>query len=334
MFHRGRNGQNPFNDCTNVFDKSIEIKGDLFGLWGNVRLPFAVRFAQGDLIHSPANIGPYFPGVPMVATIHDLIPLEPDLATPESTKWGEHVQRTARRAQKILTPSAYSKGRIVEFCGISEDKVVVNPWAPDRKCRRIADVSLLSAVRERYGLAPGRPYVFGFGSDMPRKNTEKVIRAWSLLSATVRRNNQLLLVGVREPALSKFRNLAEGLGIGESCRLCGFADEADLAMLLSGAAVLIFPSLSEGFGLPILDAFICGAAVLTSDCTSLPEVAGDAAVLVDPRRTEAIADGLRQLLGDEELRRDLVARGFERVKAYTWEACAQRVLGVFESVAG
>ncbi|WP_305046449.1 glycosyltransferase family 4 protein [Geoalkalibacter sp.] len=334
MFHRGRNGKNPFEGCANISDQGIDIKGDRFGLWSNLRLPLAVRAAKADLFHAPANIGPRFPGAPMVATIHDLIPLEPALATPDSARWGEAVRRTAHKASKIFTPSEYSKLKIVEFCAIAESKVVVNPWAPDRKCKRIEDAAQLAAVREKYGVACDSPYVFGFGSDMPRKNTEKVIRAWAEVPASLRDQRHLVLVGIREPALGKFRALAEALGVGESCRLHGFADEADIAALLSGAAVLVFPSLSEGFGLPLLDAFICGAAVLTSDCTSLPEVAGDAAVLVDPRRTEAIADGLRQLLSDEGLRRDLVARGFERVKAYTWEACAQRVLGVFESVAG
>ena len=334
MLHRGRNGQEPFADKPNIADRHIDIKGDRFGLWSNLRLPLAVRAAKADLFHAPANIGPRFPGAPMVATIHDLIPLEPELATPDSARWGEAVRRTAHKAAKILTPSEYSKQKIVEFCGIPESKVVVNPWAPDRKCRRIDDAERLAAVREKYGMAGEAPYVFGFGSDMPRKNTEKVIRAWAKVPASLRAQRHLVLVGIRELALVKFRALAEELGVGESCRLHGFADEADIAALLSGAAVLVFPSLSEGFGLPLLDAFICGAAVLTSDCTSLPEVAGDAAVLVDPRRTDAIADGLRQLLGDEKLRRELVARGFERVKAYTWEACAQRALGVFESVAG
>jgi alpha-1,3-rhamnosyl/mannosyltransferase len=97
--------------------------------------------------------------------------------------------------------------------------------------------------------------------------------------------------------------------------------------------MLVFPSLSEGFGLPLLDAFACGAAVLTSNLSSLPEVAGDAGLLVDPHSVESIAEGMRQMLSDEPMRQELVVRGFERVKAYTWEACAQRVIGVFEDAA-
>lgn len=334
MFHRGRNGKNPYAGCANISDQAIDIKGDRWGLWSNLRLPLAVRAAKADLFHAPANIGPWFPGAPMVATIHDLIPLEPHLVTPDSAQWGEAVRRTARKASRILTPSAYSKQKIVEFCGIPEERVVVNPWAPDGKCRRVEDAVQIAAAREKYGLRPEVRYAFGFGSDMPRKNSEMVIRAWAQLPQALRRDHQLLLVGIREPTLSRFKALADELGLGESCRLHGFADEADLAPLLSGAAMLVFPSLSEGFGLPILDAFACGAAVLTSNLSSLPEVAGDAGLLIDPHHAESIAEGMGQLLRDEALRQTLVARGFERVQAYTWEACAQRVSAVFEAAAG
>lgn len=334
LLHRGRNGKNPFAGCPNISDRAIDIKGDRFGLWSNLRLPLAVRAEKADLFHAPANIGPRFPGAPMVATIHDLIPLEPHLITPDSAQWGEAVRRTARKAKRILTPSAYSKQKIVEFCGIPEEKVTVNPWAPDGKCQRVEDGARIAAAQQKYGLRPDVPYAFGFGSDMPRKNTEKVLQAWALLPRQVRAERQLLLVGIREPTLSRFKALADELGLGESCRLHGFADEADLAPLLSGAALLVFPSLSEGFGLPILDAFACGAAVLTSNLSSLPEVAGDAGLLVDPHSVESIAEGLRQLLSDEPLRQTLVERGFERVQAYTWEACARRVLAVFEAAAG
>lgn len=333
MFHRGRNDKNPYAGCPNITDQAIDIKGDRWGLWSHVRLPLAVRAAKGDLFHAPANIGPWCPGAPMVATIHDLIPLEPHLLTPDSAKWGRSVRRTARKARRILTPSAYSKQKIVEFCDIPEERVVVNPWAPDGKCKRVEDAAQIAAVKDKYGLRLELPYAFGFGSDMPRKNTEKVLRAWAKLPLQVRNERQLLLVGIREPALSYFKTLADELQLGESCRLHGFADEADLAALLSGAVMLVFPSLSEGFGLPLLDAFACGAAVLTSNLSSLPEVAGDAGLLVDPHSVESITEGMLQMLSDEPMRLALVARGFERVKAYTWEACAQRVIGVFEDAA-
>jgi alpha-1,3-rhamnosyl/mannosyltransferase len=192
----------------------------------------------------------------------------------------------------------------------------------------------LDLVRVKYGLRAGERYVFGFGAADPRKNTARLIEAFAGLPAGVRAEFRLLLVGVQGPALAEFRTLAEAHGAADRVVVHGFADEADVPALLSGAAVLAFPSRSEGFGLPLLDAFVCRAAVLAGDRTSLPEVAGDAAVLVNPDDTEAIRTGLRRLLEDEALRSELVARGAERVKGYTWERVADAAAGVFEAAAG
>jgi glycosyltransferase involved in cell wall biosynthesis len=139
-------------------------------------------------------------------------------------------------------------------------------------------------------------------------------------------------VGVQEAALARFRDKARSLGVAEGS-VRGFADEDDLPALLSGAALLCYPSLAEGFGLPILDAFVCKTAVLTSTTTSLPEVAGDAALLVDPTDTLTLRAGLERLLSSEEARNDLVARGWRRVKEFSWERCAECVALVLEKAA-
>jgi len=213
-------------------------------------------------------------------------------------------------------------------------KVTVFPWAPDQAIRRVEDPAELDAARGRYGLAAGEPYVFGFGAADPRKNTAGLVRAYARLPAGLRREFRLLLVGIQPEALPGFRELAGGLGLGDRVLFHGYMPDADLSGLLSGAALLGFPSRNEGFGLPILDAFVCGTPVLTGNRTSLPEVAGDAAVLVDPDDADALAEALRRLLGDDGLRRDLRARGFERSKHFTWERTADAVAGVFERVAG
>jgi len=333
MLHRGESAGNPLAGYDNIYPKVIDIKGGWLGLWGNLRLPFELLKSGANLFHAPANIGPFHPCQPMVSTIHDLIPLDPQLITPESEKWGERVRRTARVSKKIITPSVFSKRQIVDFCKVPDDKVVVNYWAPDHKIHRVVDSNILGSIRSKYNLAPDKKYVFGFGAEDSRKNTERVLIAWSQLPQSVRSECQLLLVGIQNKAREKFQQFADHLQLDDSVRLYGFADEEDIAPLLSGASVLVFPSLSEGFGLPILDAFVCGSAVLTSNVTSLPEVAGDAALLVDPTSVGAIADGLRQLLTDESLHRQLVEGGTERVKQFTWDACAQRVISVFEEVA-
>jgi alpha-1,3-rhamnosyl/mannosyltransferase len=182
-------------------------------------------------------------------------------------------------------------------------------------------------------LAADQPYIFGFGAGDPRKNTARIIDAFATFSAEQRQDHVLLLVGIEEPILTAFRLKAEALNLKGSCFLYGFAAEQHLPALISGASVFCYPSLSEGFGLPILDAFVCETAVLTSNRASLPEVAGDAVTLVDPESSRAIADGLASLVADASLRNDLVARGRRRLNMFTWQACAERVGRIFEVVA-
>lgn len=332
MLHCGEASEQPFSSFSNIHSRTVHIPGGWHGLWSNVRLPMELIIEKADVLHAPANIGPVWPCKPMVATIHDLIPLDPQFVTTESKKWGERVRRTARVARKIMTPSEFSKQKIIEFSGIPDDKIVVNSWAPDRKYHQVTEPDHLSNVRLKYGLDPDKKYAFGFGAEDPRKNTEKVLIAWSKLPQGLRNESQLLLVGIQEQSRLKFQQLASHLQIADSCRLHGFADEGDIAPLLSGASLLVFPSLSEGFGLPVLDAFACGAAVLTSNVTSLPEIAGDAALLVDPTNVGEITDGVRQLLTNDTLQKELVKKGAERVEQFTWDACAQRAIDVFEEV--
>jgi len=270
----------------------------------------------------------------MVVTIHDLIPLDQRFGGPESVAWERNVRRAVRAARRIVTPSETTKQMIVNHLGAASDKVIVNHWAPDRGCQRVTDADRLLCARRRYGLADDTPYVFGFGAADPRKNTRGILTAWSQLPAGLRQGHQLLLVGISPPAMDACERLRAELNIADSCVLSGFADEDDIPALLSGADVLCYPSLAEGFGLPVLDAFVCETAVLTSNTTSLPEVAGDAAVLVDPEDPASLAGGLTELLSDAARRDELVDRGRQRVTAFTWDACAERICDVFEAVAG
>ncbi|NQU77000.1 MAG: glycosyltransferase family 4 protein [Planctomycetes bacterium] len=334
MLHQGEAADDPFAGYPNVERRRIDIKGDRLNLWQQVRLPLAVRAVRADVLHCPANTAPRLPGAPMVVTIHDLIPLDERFATPASRKWGRNVSAAAKKADRILTPTQFSRELIARTFGVSADKITVNHWAPDSGCREEADTGELNRVRANYGLQAGRRYVLGFGGADPRKNTDALIAAWSKLPAGLRNDYVLLIVGVQEPALEKFRRQAEGAGLNGSCLLHGFAREADIPALLSGAEVLCYASRSEGFGLPILDAFACGTAVLTSNVTSMPEVAGNAAVLVDPEDILAIAGGLVRLLTDEALRAELVNLGRKRVKEFTWADCAERAACVFEEAAG
>lgn len=322
-------------DAANVTPIRLDFPGlSRFNGWERVVLPALAWTARADVLHAPANTGPRHSRVPVVLTVHDLIPVEMTPTAPDTVAWLAKVKRATGRARQVLTVSEYSKAQLVEVLGLAPGKVTVAPWAPDPELVRVTDPETLGRMRGKLGLRPGERYVFGFGAADPRKNTDRLIRAFAGLPAAVKNEVRLVLVGIQPSALVAFRNLADSLDLGERCLLHGFTPEGDLPGLLSGAAVLGFPSRTEGFGLPILDAFVCGAAVLTGNRSSLPEVAGDAALLVDPDDDDAVRDGLRNLLTDEGLRTELVRRGFDRVAQFGWDRTADAVAGVFERAAG
>ncbi len=319
----------------NVRRSRIDFAGaDRFDLWERAVLPAAVLAARADVIHAPANTAPRVAPAPVVVHVHDLIPLETAPDDPRTAEWVRQVTAAAHRARHVLTGSEYSKRRITEALGVPAEKVTVNSWAPDPAARRVDDPVEVDKARTRHGLRPGEPYLFAFGAADPRKNTARLIEAFARLPGHVRGEFRLLIVGVQEGALVGFRELAAGLGVGERVVLRGYTDETELPALLTGSVGLCFPSRCEGFGLPILDAFACRTPVLTGNRTSLPEVAGDAALLVDPDSVEAIRDGMCRLLTDEQLRRGLAARGAERVKLFAWDRVAETVARVFEDAAG
>ncbi len=332
MFCRTEGGGDPFAGIGNIERRRIDIPGDRLDLWQQVRLPAAALAIGADVLHCPANTAPRVCPVRRVVTIHDLIPLDRRFATPASARWGANVRRAARKAAAIITPSAYSAKQIERAFGVSADKVTVNPWAADAACRKVTDGDELAGARRRIGLTDDRPYVLAYGGADPRKNTVGILRAWAAIPKATRKNCALVVVGIQPTAMDAFADQVRQLEIADSCVLAGFAAEEDMPALLTGATVLCYASLSEGFGLPILDAFVCETPVLTSDATSLPEVAGDAAVLVDPEDPRSIAGGLAELLDKPERRAELIARGAARAKAFAWTATAERTIGVFESV--
>jgi glycosyltransferase involved in cell wall biosynthesis len=184
----------------------------------------------------------------------------------------------------------------------------------------------LAAVRERYSI-PGAPYVLAVGTVQPRKNYARLIAAMHELP-----DHHLVIVGGKGWLEGPIYEAARAPGAARRVHFTGFADDADLPALYSGAAAFAFPSLYEGFGLPILEAMACGTPVVAANASSLPEVAGDAAVLVDPLDTGALADALRRVTSDADFAEALRARGFEQARRFTWEAAARQLVEVYRRV--
>ncbi|MFQ5805266.1 MAG: glycosyltransferase family 4 protein [Phycisphaerae bacterium] len=326
----------------NVRARCIDIPGDRFDLWFQVRLPTAAWRDRIDLLHLPANVAPVWCPVPFVVTVHDLIPLTVPGEQPERSRraFERGVARAVRSAAHIISPSKATRDELHRIFDVTPERITVIPWAPDQGITRAhggrasaespgtAARAEIERVRIRHGL--NGAWLLNFSGSSPRKNAAGLMDAFARLSPDARRGVQLVLVGC-EPASVRaaLEARSQRLGVRASCRFLGFVPHEDLPGLLCGARGLLMPSLCEGFGAPILDAFACGAPVLTSKLSSMPEVAGDAAVYCDPHSAASIAEGIIQLL-DQTIAQRLKRAGVERLRSFSWERTVRLMCEVYE----
>jgi glycosyltransferase involved in cell wall biosynthesis len=197
----------------------------------------------------------------------------------------------------------------------------------DDRFKPVKDSTTLTLAREKYDIPP-RPYIFAVGTVQPRKNYVRLIQAL----ATLREQGLdigLVIAGGRGWLDDPIYASVKLHHVENYTHLIGFADEADLPALYSGAVCVATPSIYEGFGLPVLEAFACGTPVVTANISSLPEVAGDAALLIDPLNTDELTNALNSLISDETLRQELIEKGLKRVKDFTWDASAQHLRQIY-----
>ena len=267
-------------------------------------------------------------GVPTLVVVQDMVPFDPG----QRPQWKEGlIQRATlppavRRAASLITPSESTARELGRRFPAAAPKTVVIPLAADRRFTT-APAPGDAAVRDRHGLR--RPYVLTVGTLEPRKNLPRLIEAFARLGDEVRGEHELVLAGA--PGWDEEETLAAVAAHRHIVRAVGFVPDEDLPALYRGAAIFAYPSLGEGFGLPVLEAMSCGVPVLTSSLSSLPEVAGDAAVYVEPRDPADIGAALGRLLEDEAARGDLAERGPARAARFTWERTARATLAALEA---
>jgi alpha-1,3-rhamnosyl/mannosyltransferase len=298
--------------------------------WVAFGLPFLLRRLGADVFFSFHNLsGPLVKTCPTVLSALDLVPFfnrEEYFRSLPHRVFVLGVMRAAiRRADLVLANSEFTRRSVIDYFGLAPDRVIAAPLQADEAFLGDVDDARLQLCRRRYGLAPG--FVLGMGGAEPRKNAARLIAAHRMLGPELRAEHPLCIAG----APWRGRELATD---GDPhVRALGFIDEADLPALYRLALVFAFPSLQEGFGLPVLEAMASGTPVLTATTTSLPSVAGEAALLVDPTSPADIARGLRLLLTDGEERRRLAAAGRLRVASFSWKRNAEQILAAIERAA-
>jgi len=300
-------------------------------LWHRARLPLPVELFVGNvrLFHATDFVlPPTLPQTRTLLTVHDLsFARVPESAAPRLRAYLEAVvPRSARRADHILADSAATKADLIALYGMPEAKITVLYSGVSNAFKPVRDSAAQAAVRAKYNIGDA-PYVLSVGTLQPRKNYARLMQAFAALPPRWA-DLKLVIVGGRGWLDAPIYECARAMR--ERVILTGFADEADLPALYSGAACLAFPSLYEGFGLPVLEGMACGTPVLTSNVSSLPEVAGDAALMVAPHSVEAIRAGLLALLEEDSAARAArLARGFAQAARFTWQAAAQRLRAIY-----
>lgn len=301
-------------------------------LWDQIILPLTLRKDDIDLFFSPYDKGPIFTGIPFIITIHDTIPYffpEEKMRLVRRIFYTLFRKVVMRKASLIFTVSEHSKRDILRLWGVSEDKirVVPNGIAYIFKPQSFEKVI---RVKERYGIRG--EYVLYVGNFKPHKNLLSLLEAFAILPGEIRMNYNLVMVGKKDRYAFGIEERAKDLGIKDRLVFTGYVDDEVLPALYTGAKVFTFPSLYEGFGLPPLEAMACGTPVISSKTSSLPEVIGDAGIMVDPEKPVEMAEAIRILLLNEALHRELKCKGLKRAELFRIEKVATKIVQSMEEI--
>ncbi|MBN1666893.1 MAG: glycosyltransferase family 4 protein [Anaerolineales bacterium] len=303
-----------------------------FGLSQQWRVPRQLRQAGVELYHSPYYLMPYRVGAPTVLTVYDLIPLHfpAHVALRARLLYRLAHWLAIRQADHLFAISEATRQDFIQYFKLDPARISTTPLAPDPRFSPPSPAEQ-ERVRQLYHLP--EQYVLYFGINKPHKNLVRLVQAWAKL---VRRNQAagavLCLAGAWDARYPQARQLVDQLDLAQQVRFLGPVPEADLPGLYAAALAFVFPSLSEGFGLPVLEAMACGTPVACSQTSSLPEVGGQAALYFDPQQVAEIADRLADLLHEPATRLQLQQRGLQQAASFTWGQTAAQTLAVYRQI--
>jgi glycosyltransferase involved in cell wall biosynthesis len=303
-------------------------------LWTHFRLALELAQHPPDVLFVPAHVLPLYCPVPAVVTVHDLGYAHYPEAHRPFDRW--YLDWTTRRhtrvARHIIADAQATKDDLIRLYGANPDHITVVYLGRDERLTPVTDLGLIAQTKARYGIQGD--YLLYIGTLHPRKNLARLVEAFHLARQSLPPSAQavkLVIAGQQGWLYDEIFARVEALGLQGQVLFPGYIAGEAKPPLLSGALACVFPSLYEGFGLPVLEAMACATPVLTSNVSSLPEVAGEAALLVDPQRAEEIAGGLVQLMVNADLRQQLVERGLRQVERFSWEKAAGEVLEILEN---
>jgi glycosyltransferase involved in cell wall biosynthesis len=325
-------------DCDLVDDlgsnfRAVPESSPGYSIREQVTVPLDLRREAADLFHAPHYVLPPFTPCKSVVTIHDCIHLRFPQYLPNKLAYAYargSLWLAAHRSNRIMTVSEASKRDILEYFRIPSEKIDVIYNGIDERFAQPPPDEDVVRVRDRYQL--DHPFVLYAGNIKPHKNLERLIAAFHLFRRGEFENVRLVIIGDEISKYATLRHAVHRHKLHKYVRFFGFVPSTTLAILYRLASVFVFPSLYEGFGLPPLEAMASGTPVITSNVSSLPEVVGDAAVLIDPLKPEEIAQAMAKVLTDSALREELRMRGLERARHFSWDRSVARVRQIYDEV--
>jgi glycosyltransferase involved in cell wall biosynthesis len=315
--------------------KIIPIEGGPYPVWEQFHLPKAVKSQKIDLLHCTSNTAPLWPGVPLIITLHDIIYLE-RLDLKKGT-WYQRIGNLYRRwnvprivpsCETILTVSEYEQKRIQEHFKLSPEKIQVVYNSVGDHFLADAHSSQLEKIKIKYGLPDN--FLFFLANTDPKKNLNGVLRALAILKAQGKLKLPLVMLDFKEEYLMEALQEIGAPELRAMIHISGYVPNQELPFFYKLAQIFLYPSLRESFGIPILESMACGTAVITSATSSMPEVSGGAALLVDPSEPQSIADAIEKLQNEPDFRKTLISKGIARAQKFSWANTARQVKMIYE----
>jgi glycosyltransferase involved in cell wall biosynthesis len=322
--------------------KIIQLEGGSYPMWEQIALPKAAKKYKCEILHCTSNTAPIFTDIPLVTILHDIIYMESSYykilsgsATPYQ-KFGNAyrkliVPRVVKSSDKIVTVSHFEKNRIAEFFGMTGDKRLTAIYnGVSTHFKPVSDKATLKRVKEKYHLPDH--FFFFLGNTDPKKNTKGTLKAFSDFLKQAESDYKLVMLDYDIYELEKLLDEIGDKQLINQIVLTGYVINTDLPAIYSLSTIFLYPSLRESFGIPMLEAMGCGVPVITSNTSSMPEIAGDAAHIINPYKPEEITQAMFKILADKEYYNELSEKGIERNKLFSWKNMAEQVLELYNEI--
>jgi len=320
----------------------VKLHGGFYPMWEQVALPRAAKREGCDILHCTSNTAPVLTDIPLVVTLHDIIYMESSYSKILSgsgssyQKFGNVYRRMVvpkimEKSRIIITVSHFERKRISEFFGMNgSDKLQAVYNGVSEHFRKVTNEEELSRVKKKYNLPD--QFFFFLGNTDPKKNTKGTLKAYSEFVKQTGSDIRLVMLDYDKQELELLLDEIGNYGLISRITLTGYVVNTDLPAIYSQCNAFLYPSLRESFGIPILEAMACVVPVITSNTSSMPEVAGDAALIIDPFKPEEITNAMIRITTDTDLRKELTARGLKRATTFSWRSMAEKVLELYKEI--